>query len=71
MLPTPNLVAATVLLQEGAPSGRSNRHRRRCLWMVQVQKEDIERFEEEYRGSEEELKDLKELYTRFEGDMRM
>jgi len=42
-----------------------------CLLTVQVESEDIERFEEEYRGSEEELKDLKDLYTRFKGDMKL
>lgn len=34
-----------------------------------VTEEDIEQFEREYRGSEEELKDLKELYARFKGNM--
>ena len=32
--------------------------------------DDVERYEQKYRGSEEEAKDLKELYTRFGGDMK-
>jgi hypothetical protein len=32
--------------------------------------DDIERYEQTYRGSAEEAHDLKELYTRFSGDMK-
>lgn len=36
---------------------------------MQVSIEDIEAAEMAYRGSEEETKDLKDLYLRFKGDM--
>lgn len=41
-------------------------------WRVMFPKittKDIEKFEKQYKGSEDELKDLKSAYIRFEGDM--
>lgn len=41
-------------------------------WRVmfpQITTEDISKFEKEYKGSDEELKDLKEAYVQYEGDM--
>ena len=38
---------------------------------LQLTEDRISEFESEYRGSEEEAKDLKELYLRFKGDMDM
>lgn len=41
-------------------------------WRVMFPKittEDIKKFEQEYKGSDEELKDLKVAYLEFEGDM--
>lgn len=37
--------------------------------LFQVTEEDIEEFEANYRGSDSEKKDLKELYAKFEGSM--
>ncbi len=39
------------------------------LTFPQVTVDDIEAHERAYRGSEDEERDLKELYTRFGGDM--
>lgn len=39
------------------------------LLFRQVTQKDIKDFEKKYKGSKEELKDLKELYTETEGDM--
>ena len=32
--------------------------------------DDIQRYEQTYRGSAEEAQDLRELYSRFGGDMK-
>ena len=37
---------------------------------VKVKEDDVVDFENEYRGSDEELRDLLELYERFRGDMK-
>ncbi|XP_071153973.1 dnaJ homolog subfamily C member 9-like [Mytilus edulis] len=37
----------------------------------QVTPQDIKEFEEKYKGSDEELSDLKDLYCEYEGDMSM
>jgi hypothetical protein len=41
-----------------------------CFSCAQLTVDDIERYEQTYRGSAEEAHDLKELYTRFSGDMK-
>ena len=41
-------------------------------WRVmfpKITREDIKKFEKQYKGSDEELKDLKAAYVKFEGDM--
>jgi hypothetical protein len=38
--------------------------------VAQLTVDDIERYEQTYRGSAEEERELKELYTRFSGDMK-
>lgn len=38
--------------------------------MAQLTVDDIEKYEQSYRGSAEEERDLKELYKRFDGDMK-
>lgn len=42
---------------------------RPCSTRAQVTDEDIESFEETYRGSEEEKRDVLQYYSRFKGDM--
>jgi hypothetical protein len=41
------------------------------LWIIspQVTEADIEEFEAKYRGSDSEKKDLKDLYTKYKGNM--
>ena len=39
--------------------------------LVQVTEEDLDSFEADYRGSEEETADLLKLYSRFKGNMNM
>lgn len=39
--------------------------------MLQVSEEDIDSYEAEYRGSEQEAAELLDLYTRFKGDMEV
>lgn len=40
-----------------------------CLSFVQISLEDIQAFEKTYKGSEEELTDIKQAYLDFKGDM--
>jgi hypothetical protein len=37
--------------------------------LTQVTEDDIEKYHQAYRGSEEERADLLQLYERFQGDM--
>ena len=39
------------------------------LMFLKITTEDITKFENEYKGSDEEVKDLKAAYLKFEGDM--
>ena len=39
--------------------------------MLQVTEEDLDSFQADYRGSEEEAADLLQMYARFKGNMDM